>query len=121
MKYEYWGHHLMLDCRAGDLKLVRDGENIKQFAEDLVNKIEMTAYGDPIVEHFATHNPEAAGYSLLQLIETSNIAGHFVDINGDFYLDIFSCKEFDIEVAKKVVEQWFNPENIKVSYFTRQA
>ena len=49
MKYEYWGHHLMLDCRAGDLKLVRDGENIKQFAEDLVNKIEMTAYGDPIV------------------------------------------------------------------------
>ena len=121
MKYEYWGHHLMLDCRAGDLELVRDGENIKQFVKDLVNNIEMTAYGDPIVEHFATHNPEAAGYSLLQLIETSNIAGHFVDKNGDFYLDIFSCKEFDIEVAKDVVENWFNPENIKVSYFTRQA
>ena len=121
MKYEYWGHHLMLDCRSGDIARVKDGENIKQFAKDLVNKIEMTAFGDPIVEHFATHNPEAAGYSLLQLIETSNIAGHFVDKNGDFYLDIFSCKEFDIEVAQDVVEHWFNPENIKVSYFTRQA
>ena len=49
------------------------------------------------------------------------IAGHFVDKNGDFYLDIFSCKEFDIEVAQDVVEHWFNPKNIKVSYFTRQA
>ena len=121
MSYVYWGYHLMLDCRAGNVDRVRDGGNITEFAKDLVVKIDMKAVGEPIVEHFATHNPEAAGYSLLQLIETSNIAGHFVDKNGDFYLDVFSCKPFDIEVVKSVVAEWFNPENIKVSYFTRQA
>lgn len=121
MAYVYWGYHVMLDCRAGDLDRVRSGEVITEFAKDLVVQIDMKAVGEPIVEHFATHNPEAAGYSLLQLIETSNIAGHFVDKNGDFYLDVFSCKPFEIETVKEVVAKHFNPENIKVSYFTRQA
>lgn len=121
MSFQYWGYHLMLDCRAGRLEGVRDGENIKAFVKDLVEQIDMVAVGDPIVEHFATHNPEAAGYSLLQLIETSNIAGHFVDKNGDFYLDVFSCKEFDTETVKSVVVKYFNPENIKIAYLTRQA
>ena len=121
MSFEYWGYHLMLDCRGGVIDRVRDGENIKGFAKDLVEQIDMKAFGEPIVEHFATHNPEAAGYSLLQLIETSNIAGHFVDKNGDFYLDVFSCKDFDINIVKQVVIRWFDPENIKISYFTRQA
>jgi len=121
MAFEYWGYHVMLDCRAGDVDRVRDGENIKAFAKELVDAIDMKAFGEPIVEHFATHNPDAAGYSLLQLIETSNIAGHFVDKNGDFYLDVFSCKEFDYNTVKEVAVKYFNPDNVKIVYMTRQA
>ena len=35
--------------------------------------------------------------------------------------DIFSCKAFDIEIAKSVVNKYFSPKKIKVIYLTRQA
>src|SRR5262245_51794966 len=56
----------------------------------------MKAYGAPLLERFAEHLPEAAGYSLVQLIETSAITGHFCDLSGDAYIDIFSCKDFSV-------------------------
>lgn len=121
MAYEYWGYHLILDCKSGMLDAVRSEKNIREFAKELVLRINMQAWGEPIVEHFATHNPDAAGYSLLQLIETSNIAGHFVDKNGDFYIDIFSCKPYDVQAAVEVVEKYFEPLKIKKTYLERQA
>lgn len=81
----------------------------------------MVAYKDPVLEHFATHDLDKAGFSLVQLIETSSITGHFVDKNGDAYLDIFSCKPFDIELVKRVVMIYFHPQKIKTHYLTRQA
>tara|TARA_B110000858_G_C17377309_1_gene282164 strand:- start:78 stop:437 length:360 start_codon:yes stop_codon:yes gene_type:complete len=118
---EYWGYHLILDCKGGDLDKVRSPDNINQFVNALVSKIDMVACGKAKIEHFAANNPNAAGFSLVQLIETSSITGHFVDLNGDSYIDIFSCKSFDIEEVKEVVKQFFSPKKIKVTYLTRQA
>jgi S-adenosylmethionine/arginine decarboxylase-like enzyme len=117
----YWGYHLILDCRGGDRNAVRDRGTILAWIRSLVERIEMRAYGEPICEHFASHDPEAAGYSLVQLIETSSITGHFVDRNGDAYIDVFSCKPFDIEAARSVVQHYFQPAAIRVTYLTRQA
>ena len=117
----YWGYHLILDCKSGNIDQVSSAENIKRFVQELVSQIDMVAYGDPVVEHFATHDKDAAGYSLVQLIETSSITGHFVDQNGDCYIDIFSCKEFDIKTAQTVVDKYFSPSQTKVTYLTRQA
>jgi S-adenosylmethionine decarboxylase len=118
---QYWGYHLVMDCKNCDLDKVKNKENILTFIKTLVNDIAMKAYGEPIIEHFATHDPEAAGYSLVQLIETSSITGHFVDSNGDAYIDIFSCKEFSMEIAKNCVKKYFDPASIKIVYLTRQA
>ena len=107
-----WGRHLVLDCSAGDREAVRDGEMIREFCEDLVSSIGMVAYGEPVLKHFATHLPEAAGYSLVQLIETSAVTGHFCDASGDIYLDVFSCKDFDSEVAIEVVRRYFCPDAV---------
>ena len=118
---QYWGYHLILDCKNGELKKIKSADTIKKFVKELVEKINMVASGEPNIKHFATHNEDAAGYSLVQLIETSSITGHFVDKNGDFYIDIFSCKNFNIETAKTVVNKYFSPKKIKVTYLTRQA
>ena len=117
----YWGYHLILDCKSGNLDQVSSAENIKLFVQELITAIDMVGYGAPVIEHFATHDKDAAGYSLVQLIETSSITGHFVDRNGDCYIDIFSCKEFDIETARAVVDKYFSPSQTKVTYLTRQA
>ena len=121
MSNSYWGYHLILDCKSCDKSKITKKENIAAFVKHLVDKIDMKSYGQPLLEHFATHDPTKGGYSLVQLIETSAITGHFVDENGDVYLDIFSCKEFSIETVKQIVTEFFSPERIKTIFLTRQA
>lgn len=118
---EYWGYHLILDCKSCEIESITDRETLTKFVETLVDEIDMKAYGAPQLEHFATHDPEAAGFSLVQLIETSAIMGHFVDANGDAYIDIFSCKEFDPAIAIGVVKRFLSPEMINQKFLLRQA
>ena len=120
-RVDYWGYHLIMDCRSCDKDKITNKDVIIEFVKVLVKEIDMKAYGPTQIEHFATHNPDAAGFSFVQLIETSAITGHLVDKNGDAYLDIFSCKPFEIETAKSVVQKFFNPENIKTTFLHRQA
>ena len=108
----FWGYHLLLDISACDKASIVDEENLRNFLLALVQRIDMVAYGDPVIKHFATHDPEKAGYSIVQLIETSNITGHFVDKNGDAYIDVFSCKPFDTRKVVAVVQEFFKPQNV---------
>lgn len=117
----YWGYHLMLDCSRCGKALINSEENIRSFIKELVINIDMVSYGDPMVAHFATHDPDKAGFSFCQMIETSNICGHFVDKNGNAYIDVFSCKPFDNNEVIKTVEKYFSPEKIRLNYITRNA
>jgi S-adenosylmethionine/arginine decarboxylase-like enzyme len=117
---DYWGYHLMLDVKGCEIQRATDPEYIKHFTKDLVRLIEMVPYGEPQLVHFAD-NTEKAGWTVIQLIETSNIMGHFLDINGDLYMDIFSCKDFEEARVVKALEEHFKPEKIKSRFFRRQA
>jgi len=116
-----WGYHLILDCRNCNENVVHPhgGEMIKQFAIELVDKINMVAFGDPMVVHFG--NDHTTGYTLVQLIETSNICAHFCDDTRDCYIDVFSCAPFSADVVEQLVQHYFDPENIRRTYLTRQA
>lgn len=115
----YWGYHLMLDCSGCDHDMIRDPVNIKAFTIRLVEDIKMVAYGEPQIVNFGSGNK--AGYTLVQLIETSNICAHFVNEDNTMYLDVFSCKEFDQQVVMKLVKQFFGAVRIRPSFITRQA
>ena len=104
-----------------DREAVRDANAIRAFCEDPVATIGMVAYRQPVLAHFATHLPEAAGYSLVQLIQTSAVTGHFCDAGGDAYLDVFSCKDFDPEGAVAVVERQLNPTSVRKIEHVRDA
>ena len=79
----------------------------------------MKAYGSPKLVHFGTGNK--AGFTLIQLIETSNIAAHFCEETGDVYLDVFSCKKFDVADVEATVRQFFKPAAIQSTMVQRQA
>lgn len=114
-----WGYHLTLDCRACEIPSITNRAHVAQFARELVAAIEMKAYGDPQVVHFGTGNK--AGFTLVQLIETSNICAHFCNDTGDCYLDVFSCKPFDPAVVQAVVARFFSPAGMKANFLNRQA
>lgn len=115
-----WGYHFAVNAVCSKDK-VSDAEVIKAFSKDLVDAIDMKAFGDPIVVHFAEHDPVKAGYSLVQLIETSNICGHFVDASGEAYIDVFSCKEFDPNVVLRKIEEYFESTGGNCQFFVRDA
>ena len=114
-----WGYHALFDCQSCPIERITSEENIREFIKDIVSAIDMKSYGEPMIAHFATHDADAAGYSFCQMIETSNITGHFSDKTGDCYIDIFSCKEYDTDVAIGAIENFFRPEEVKMRYFER--
>ena len=113
-----WGYHLILDCYNADRELVTSSTNIAAFAKALVKKINMKAYGEPQVIHFGEDDKQ--GYTLVQLIETSNITAHFCDDSGNFYLDVFSCKPYENAVVIETVKQFFAPKRIVTNYIERE-
>ncbi len=108
----------MLDCSG--CERIDSRENIYNFTKEMVKRINMTAHGEPVIEYLLEGDPKQ-GYSMMQLITTSNICGHFMELDGTAYFDVFSCKKFDIEVAQDVVREFFNPKKMRVNYITRQA
>lgn len=115
-----WGYHFAVNTVCDPAK-VTDPDNIKAFSKALVEAIDMKAYGEPTVVHFAEHDAGKAGYTLVQLIETSNICAHFVDQSGECYLDVFSCKNFDPEVVLQTMHKFFNTSVGNCQWFERDA
>ena len=114
-----WGYHLLLDCKQGNLEKISCKDNVTAFVTQLVNDIDMKAYGDLLIERFATHDPNKAGISFCQMIETSNITGHFVDLNGDFYIDVFSCKPYNTSTVLDLIQKYFNPASVSTKFIDR--
>jgi S-adenosylmethionine/arginine decarboxylase-like enzyme len=115
----YWGHHLIVNAGGCDHAKITEHNVIYDFAKKLVKDIDMVAFGNPQIIKFGTGNK--AGYTLVQLIETSNICAHFVDETNDLYLDVFSCKPFDVEVVLNLVKEFFGATKIEHMHIDRQA
>jgi len=115
----YWGYHLIIDAADCDPEAIRNYRTIYDFTKKLVADIDMVAYGEPHIVNFG--HGDKAGYSLVQLIETSNICGHFVNEYNDVYLDVFSCKPYEQKVVVKLVEDFFGSKKIKTKMVKRQA
>jgi S-adenosylmethionine/arginine decarboxylase-like enzyme len=118
-----WGQHYVADIKGSEYSksVITNEEHIKSFCEELIEKIDMKAYGECMLYHFAGHNEDACGYSMVQLIETSNICAHLVDKTGDIYLDIFSCKWFSKEKALTTIYKHFQPKTMNVLWLPREA
>jgi S-adenosylmethionine/arginine decarboxylase-like enzyme len=109
----------MLDCSECNDN-IKSKEKIYDFVKDLVQRIDMVAHGEPIIEYLLPGDSKQ-GYSMMQLITTSNICAHFIEPDGTAYFDIFSCKEYDIGVAQQVVKEYFGAAKMRVNFITRQA
>jgi S-adenosylmethionine/arginine decarboxylase-like enzyme len=114
-----WGKHLIVDAAKCSGRSIRSEKTIYDFTKHLVKRIDMVAYGEPQIVMFGTGNKK--GYTLVQLIETSNITAHFVEETNDMYLDVFSCKDFDPHAVVGLISDYFQPEDVSTHVLHRQA
>ncbi len=129
--YNKFGKHTIIDVKGCPIDLIDSKENIANFVTELCDKINMHPYGIPLIVRFGD-DPKVEGYSLVQLIYTSNICGHFCPYNyemevngqkinnaGSAYLDIFSCQDYDSNLALSVVKQYFQYTSYEMKIFDR--
>lgn len=115
-----WGFHLALDCKSCNKDKISNKEFIAMFTKHIIEIADMVPYGDPQIEYLLA-GTDNAGYSVLQMITTSNFTAHFIDESGDAYVDLFSCKEFDIQKIAGTVKVMLEATDMKATLLHRQA
>ncbi|MCP9464313.1 MAG: S-adenosylmethionine decarboxylase [Nitrospira sp.] len=100
-----WGLCTAVDLQDCQPELIRDADYIKRYVVELCDLIGMKRYGDCQVVDFG--EGRVAGYSMVQLISTSLISGHFANDTNSAYLDIFSCKGYDPTLVESFSKRFF--------------
>ena len=114
-----WGLLTSIDLHQCDGKKIRDAEAIKRFVVELCERIDMKRYGECQVVNFG-EDERVAGFSMVQLIETSCISAHFANATNATYLDIFSCKYYNPYEAAEFAKQFFAAHDYNMTYTLRK-
>jgi len=113
-----WGLLTSVDLYECNPKTIRDARAIKRYVDELCELIEMKQFGETQIVNFG-EDEKVAGYSMIQLIETSLISGHFANKSNNAYIDIFSCKYYEPTVAVEFTKKFFEAKEVKMYYILR--
>jgi S-adenosylmethionine/arginine decarboxylase-like enzyme len=94
-----------VDAHGCDRARLADPDNLRRFASALIDAIGMRAHGPLRLERFGHGDLE--GWSAMQFIETSSITIHADEVSCRCFVDVFSCRRFEPEVAAAVVVAHF--------------
>jgi S-adenosylmethionine/arginine decarboxylase-like enzyme len=117
--WQRWGWHLSVDASNCDLDKMTSRENVYNFTKRLVKDIDMEAYGEPEIVYFG--QGDKSGYTMQQLISTSNICAHFVDEYKAIFLDVFSCKPYDEKIVIDLMKEYFSCRDVNTRMITRDC
>ena len=85
----------------------------------ICEKIEMTRHGDPLFWEDYSDVPHLNGVSAMQFIETSTIVCHPLPMLNSVYVNIFSCKDFDVRSAVDIALDILEPVHFDETVLTR--
>lgn len=115
-----FGFQLLLDlynCRAGvcdDLTLCY------QFLDEIVDYLGMEKQAPPnIFRTDALRFPDKAGLSGWAPLVESSIVIHTLTPKDYISIDIYCCKQFDVNKAKLFVRKFFSPKRMDERYLLR--
>ncbi len=110
-----FGPHLMVDGYEGNYEILASVEAITDFLDMLPKEIGMTKIMPPYVfKYDGGEKPEDWGVSGFVIIAESHISIHTFPEKGYFSIDIFSCKDFDIDKALDIIRDYFGTEKLEI-------
>jgi len=120
-----YGTELILDLHKCD-PTTFTRKSIKKYFKELCELIDMERcklcwwddHGLPPEEQQT--EPHLKGTSAVQFILTSNIVIHTLDLLGNVYINVFSCKSFDAEAARQFTKEWFKGEVVSFHVIERK-
>lgn len=110
-----YGKELIIDLHNCDAARF-NRKSIKKYFIEICDLIDMERcklswwddHGVP--EDEQQTEPHLKGTTAVQFILTSNIVIHTLDLLGNVYINIFSCKDFNADAAMNFTEKWFKGE-----------
>ena len=108
-----WGLLSSIDIYGCNPEIIRDKASIERYVIELCRLIKMKRFGPCQVVHFG-EDEHVAGYSMVQLIETSLISGHFANLTNAAYIDVFSCKPYDPEKVADFSKDFFAGRDLRI-------
>lgn len=120
-----YGKELILDLHGCDAATF-NRKSIRNFFKELCGLIDMERckltwwdeYG--LAPDERETEPHMKGTSAVQFIRTSNITIHTLDLLGNVYLNVFSCKDFDPETVKSFSEKCFKGRTVSIHVLERK-
>jgi S-adenosylmethionine decarboxylase len=94
-----------IDLHGCEFRPLADPDNIRAFVPAVIEAIGMQAHGPLRLERFGDGDLE--GWSAMQFIETSSITIHADEVAGRCFVDVFSCRAFDAELAAATAVDYF--------------
>lgn len=113
-----YGLELIIDlkgCNLSDLSK----EKLAEFFVTLCEKIHMRRHGEPMFWEDWSGVPHLHGISGVQFIETSDVVAHPLPLLKACYINIFSCKQFDTEMALKFCKEFWKATSAVHTVVTR--
>ena len=106
MKDVYGLHLMMRVSNVRNRAALSDGESINRFLVELVHELDMNVLAGPMVTEEAGE-PQRAGYSGVIILYESHAAIHTYSNLGEAFLDVFSCKPYDVTRVEGVMNRYF--------------
>ena len=113
--------HLVLRAEVSDCPAEDSLHEILDWMKTLIKKIDMKLMQGPAISYVDQHGNR--GTTCMALIETSHIVIHIWDEPnpGLIQLDIYSCKEFNLDVVMKHIKEYFNVLNMQYKFLDRTS
>lgn len=114
-----FGPHLMLDCRRCNPEKIGDLAHVFRVLDSLPERIGMTKITQPYVFPYEGLVPEDKGITGMVVIAESHLSFHSFTEKDYFFFDLFSCKPFDVEAAKRYIVEAFEVEDVEAHMVER--
>jgi S-adenosylmethionine/arginine decarboxylase-like enzyme len=114
-----WGTSTHIDLKNCNRNKISNRDLLESYVVSLCDLMKVQRFGNVIIEKFGDR-PEIAGFSLVQLIETSCITGHFVDDDNSAYIDVFSCNSYDTNKVIEFTCEFFESDEYSYCILTRK-
>ena len=115
-----YGPHLTFDGYGSDPDLLDDMRVVFEFLLNLPAILGMNKLTQPYVLRYdGGDKPEDRGVTGFVIIAESHISIHTYPHDGAFFLDVFSCKPFDVEATLRFVRDTFKVAREETELVTR--
>jgi S-adenosylmethionine decarboxylase len=114
-----FGPHVTIDLIGCPKEILSDYELHFNYLKMLPSLIDMTPITQPYVFPYSGLVPEDRGITGIVIIAESHLSIHSFEEKGYSFIDIFSCKGFDVEKAIEITLNTFKPTSHEVNIVER--